>query len=250
MTNDIIQLTGLRKRFGESEIIRGVDLGVKPGERHALIGPNGAGKSTLFHLISGLYKPSSGDIRLNGDSIAGLAPHLITRRGLSRSFQITTIFPRLSVCENLRIAAMARHGRRYALFSLASKATAINRDTDELLELVRLTQARDKFAGDLTYSEQRALEIGMAIGPGADVILLDEPMAGMSREETHYMLNLIRDITQGKTLLVVEHDMEVVFSLCDRISVLVYGEIIASGTPEEIRSNSRVQDAYLGEVPA
>ncbi|CAM5764444.1 ABC transporter ATP-binding protein [Bosea minatitlanensis] len=250
MTKDIIQLTDLRKRFGESEIIRGVDLGVKRGERHALIGPNGAGKSTLFHLISGLYKPSSGDIRLNGDSIAGLAPHLITRRGLSRSFQITTIFPRLSVYENLRIAAMARHGRRYALFSLASKATVINRDTDELLELVRLTQARDKFAGDLTYSEQRALEIGMAIGPGADVILLDEPMAGMSREETHYMLNLIRDITQGKTLLVVEHDMEVVFSLCDRISVLVYGEVIASGTPEEIRSNGRVQEAYLGEVPA
>lgn len=250
MTNDIIQLTGLRKRFGESEIIRGVDLGVKPGERHALIGPNGAGKSTLFHLISGLYEPSSGDIRLNGDSIAGLAPHLITRRGLSRSFQITTIFPRLSVYENLRIAAMAKHGRRYALFSLASKATAVNRDTDELLELVRLTPARDKFAGDLTYSEQRALEIGMAIGPGADVILLDEPMAGMSREETHYMINLIRDITRGKTLLVVEHDMEVVFSLCDRISVLVYGEIIASGTPEEIRGNRRVQEAYLGEVAA
>lgn len=250
MTSDIIQLTGLRKRFGESEIIRGVDLGVKPGERHALIGPNGAGKSTLFHLISGLYKPSSGDIRLNGVSIAGLAPHLITRRGLSRSFQITTIFPRLSVYENLRIAAMARHGRRYALFSLACKATAVNRDTDALLELVRLTHARNKFAGDLTYSEQRALEIGMAIGPGADVILLDEPMAGMSREETHYTLNLIREITRGKTLLVVEHDMEVVFSLCDRISVLVYGEIIASGTPEAIRSNSRVQEAYLGEVPA
>lgn len=250
MTNDIIQLVGLRKRFGESEIIRGVDLDVKPGERHALIGPNGAGKSTLFHLISGLYKPSSGDIRLNGISIAGLAPHLITRRGLSRSFQITTIFPRLSVYENLRIAAMAKHGRRFALFSLAARATAVNRDTDALLELVRLTHARDKFAGDLTYSEQRALEIGMAIGPGADVILLDEPMAGMSREETHYMINLIRDITSGKTLLVVEHDMEVVFSLCDRISVLVYGEIIASGTPDEIRANSRVQEAYLGEVAA
>ncbi|MGL4291555.1 MAG: ABC transporter ATP-binding protein [Phreatobacter sp.] len=250
MTDDIIQLAGLRKRFGETEIIRGVDLAVKPGERHALIGPNGAGKSTLFHLISGLYKPSSGDIRLNGVSIAGLAPHLITRRGLSRSFQITTIFPRLSVYENLRIAAMAKHGRRFALFSFASNATAVNRDTDELMELVRLTHARDKFAGDLSYSEQRALEIGMAIGPGADVILLDEPMAGMSREETHYMINLIRDITRGKTLLVVEHDMEVVFSLCDRISVLVYGEIIASGTPEEIRANGRVQEAYLGEVAA
>ncbi|MBJ6134955.1 ABC transporter ATP-binding protein [Ochrobactrum sp. Q0168] len=250
MMKDIIQLSGLTKRFGESEIIRGVDLVVRAGERHALIGPNGAGKSTLFHLISGLYTPSSGDIRLNGASIAGMPPHLITRRGLSRSFQITTIFPRLSVYENLRIAAMARHGRRYPMFSLASKATAINRDTDKLLELVRLTNVRNKFAGDLTYSEQRALEIAMAIGPGADVILLDEPMAGMSREETHYMLNLIREITVGKTLLVVEHDMEVVFSLCDRISVLVYGEIIASGTPEEIRASARVQEAYLGEVPA
>jgi branched-chain amino acid transport system ATP-binding protein len=250
MTQDIIELNGLRKRFGESEIIRGVDLSVRSGERHALIGPNGAGKSTLFHLISGLYKPSSGDVRLNGASIGGLAPHLITRRGLSRSFQITTIFPRLSVYENLRIAAMAKHGRRYALFSLASKATTVNRDTDELLEMVRLAGARDKFAGDLTYSEQRALEIGMAIGPGADVILLDEPMAGMSREETHYMINLIRDITKGKTLLVVEHDMEVVFSLCDRISVLVYGEIIATGTPDEIRADAKVQEAYLGEVAA
>ena len=250
MTSTAIELAGLKKRFGDNEIIRGVDLSVRERERHALIGPNGAGKSTLFHLISGLYTPSSGDIRLNGLSIAGLPPHLITRRGLSRSFQITTIFPRLSVQENLRIAAMSKHGRRYALFSLAQNAKEVNRDTDQLMELVRLSHVRDKFAGDLTYSEQRALEIGMAMGPGADVILLDEPMAGMSREETHYMIDLIRDVTVGKTLLVVEHDMEVVFSLCDRISVLVYGEVIATGRPDEIRSNARVQEAYLGEVAA
>jgi branched-chain amino acid transport system ATP-binding protein len=243
-----LQLQGVTKSFGASHIIRGVDLTVMPGERHALIGPNGAGKSTLFHLISGLHRPSGGKILLRGEPIEGLPPHRITRRGLVRSFQITTIFPRMTVRENLRIAALSGRGLRLGLFSRASAASAVNHATDVLLDMVRLGGVRGKLASDLTYSEQRALELGMALGPGGDMMLLDEPTAGMSQEETAYMMELIRAVTEGKTLLVVEHDMQMVFSLCDRISVLVYGRIIASGAPEDIRGDARVQEAYLGEA--
>lgn len=250
MTTPAIHIQGLHKRFGATHIIRGVDLSVTAGERHAIIGPNGAGKSTLFHLISGLIRPSAGDIRLNGAAIGGMQPHRIARMGLSRSFQITTILPRLSVFENLRIAAMAGEGRRFPFFAMAAKAHALNARTDALLERVRLTVSRDKCAGDLSYSEQRALEIGMALGPDPDVILLDEPMAGMSHEETAYMKDLILSATAGKTLLVVEHDMAVVFSMADTISVLVYGEVIASGPPDAIRGNRKVREAYLGEEAA
>nr|WP_240648058.1 ABC transporter ATP-binding protein [Pararobbsia silviterrae] len=245
--NAALEVQALRKHFGGSEIIRGLSLDVRDGERHAVIGPNGAGKSTLFHLISGLLKPTAGSVRLHGREIAGLAPHEINRQGLSRSFQITTIFPRMTVFENLRISAMARHGSRYGLLRFASRQSAVNADAEQLLELVRLVPLRDKLAGNLTYSEQRALEIGMALGPGGDVILLDEPTAGMSNDESLYIVDLVRRVTQGKTLLVIEHDMEVVFRLADRISVLVYGQIIATDAPEAIRANAQVQEAYLGE---
>jgi len=237
----------LRKRFGANQIIRGLNLRVHRHERHAVIGPNGAGKSTLFNLVTGYLRPDGGEIVLNGRPIGGLRPHEVNRAGLSRSFQITTVFPQLSVFENLRIAAMARHGTRFPLFRRARAARAINRDAEEILEQVRLGAVAQRLAGDLTYAEQRALEIGMALGPGADLILLDEPTAGMSREETSYTVDLIRTVTEGRSLIVIEHDMDVVFSLCDRISVLVYGEIIASDTPDAIRANRRVQEAYLGE---
>ncbi|MCM2250941.1 MAG: ABC transporter ATP-binding protein [Ramlibacter sp.] len=243
-----ISVRGLRKNFGGTDIIRGLDLEVTPGERHAIIGPNGAGKSTLFHLVTGLLQPSSGSIQLNGHEISGLPPHEINRKGLCRSFQITSIFPRMTVFENLRISAMARHGDRFGLFRLAHRARAVNRDAEELLGLCRLQSARHKLAGDLTYSEQRALEIAMALGPGGDLILLDEPTAGMSNDESRYIVELVRGVTQGKTLMVIEHDMEVVFSLADRISVLVYGQIIATGDPQSIRDNALVQEAYLGEA--
>lgn len=242
-----LHIADLRKRFGASEIIRGLSLEVRAGERHAVIGPNGAGKSTLFHLVTGLLAPTSGSIKLNGREIAHMAPHKINRLGLSRSFQITTIFPRMTVFENLRISAMARHDSRFGLFRLADGQRVVMRHTEELLELTRLTAMRDKMAGDLTYSEQRVLEIGMALGPGGDVILLDEPTAGMSSDESMYIVDLVRRVTEGKTLLVIEHDMDVVFSLADRISVLVYGEIIATDSPEAIKANRRVQEAYLGE---
>lgn len=244
----VIEIDKLNKSFGPLHIIRDLSLTVETGERHAIIGPNGAGKSTLFNLISGLFPPSSGDIRLNGQSIGGRKPHEVNRLGLSRSFQITNIFRKLSIFENARMGVMARHGYRFSLFRRASLLRRVNEETDELLDLVRLSSVRDKLAGDLAYSDQRALEIAMTLSTGANVVMLDEPTAGMSTDETAYAVELIRRVTAGKTLLVVEHDMSVVFSLCDRISVLVYGEILATGTPDEIRSNPKVQAAYLGDA--
>ncbi|MSO90858.1 MAG: ABC transporter ATP-binding protein [Acetobacteraceae bacterium] len=243
----VLELRDLTKSFGETEIIRGVNLTVKRGQRHGLIGPNGAGKSTLFNLISGHYVPSSGEILLNRQSIAGLQPHVINRRGLSRSFQITNLFPRMSVAENLRISIMGRHGHRFTLFRAIRALNAVNTEVDEFLDRLRLSHRRDELAGDLAYSEQRALEMGMSLATDPEVLLLDEPTAGMSREETAYIVDLIRRVTEGRTLLVVEHDMSVVFTLCDQVSVLVYGEVIASGEPAVVRADTKVQEAYLGE---
>jgi branched-chain amino acid transport system ATP-binding protein len=179
-----LQLIGVTKSFGDLSVIRGVNLSVGAGERHAIIGPNGAGKSTLFNLISGLFPLTEGDIRLRGRRIAGLPPHKINRSGLARSFQITNIFHRLSVFENVRIGVMARHGVRYGLFRPVASLRRVNDEARDILDLVRLGARADDMAGDLTYSEQRALEIGMTLTTGADVILLDEPTVGMSREET------------------------------------------------------------------
>jgi len=243
-------LRDLRKAFGGASIIRGVNLEVNRGQRHALIGPNGAGKSTLFNLISGHYVPSSGQILLNGQSIVGLTPHVINRHGLSRSFQITNLFPRMSVADNLRISVMGKHGYRLTLFRNVGGLDPVAAEVDEYLEKLRLTDRRNDPAGDLAYSEQRTLEIGMALATDPEILLLDEPTAGMSREESAYTVDLIRSVTEGKTLLVVEHDMSVVFTLCDQISVLVYGEIIASGEPEAVRADPKVQEAYLGEEVA
>jgi branched-chain amino acid transport system ATP-binding protein len=246
----VLQLLDVRRSFGEAEIICGVTLELQRSERHAVIGPNGAGKSTLFHLISGRYAPTKGDILLDGKSIAGLPPHVINHRGLARSFQITSIFPRLSVYENLRVAAMRRHGRAYDLFRPIGGARAIRDETERLMERVRLSARRDSMAGDLSYSEQRALEVGMTLACDPKVLLLDEPMAGMSRDETDHAVELIQEVTRGKSLLIVEHDMQVVFSLADRITVLVYGEVLASGPPDVIRNDPRVREAYLGEDAA
>ena len=247
MTDAILQLQGLRKAFGATEIICGVDLAIVPGERHALIGPNGAGKSTLFHLISGNLAPSAGQILFQGRPIGGLSPALINRRGLARSFQITNIFPKLSVFENLRLAVMQRHGVQYTFWRRVDRLPGVREQTDELLERVRLTARRDTLAGELSYSEQRSLEIAMTLACDPQLILLDEPMAGMSHEETDHTVALIREVTQGRSLMIVEHDMDVVFALADRISVLVYGQVIATGTPAAIRNDAGVREAYLGE---
>jgi len=245
-----IELAGLRKSFGAMEIIRGVDLAVREGERHAIIGPNGAGKSTLFHLISGHYRPSGGTIRLHGEDIAGMPPQLINRRGLSRSFQVTNIFPRLSVWENVRCATLWALGYRYSFWRDVDGLEDANRRTEEILAEIDLLDRRRTPAGVLTYGEQRALEIGLTIAGNADVLLLDEPTAGMSHAETERMVALIREVSEKRTLLMIEHDMRVVFDLADHISVLVYGGIIASDTPERIKANAAVQQAYLGTEAA
>ncbi|MGB0852149.1 MAG: ABC transporter ATP-binding protein [Pikeienuella sp.] len=239
-------LSDVRKSYGKTAIIRGVDLCIETGERHAIIGPNGAGKSTLFDLITGRTAKTSGTIALHGQDMAGLPPYLIHRRGLSRSFQITNIFPVMTVFENLRCALLWSMGYKYSFWNMVSRARALNEGTEQVLEQINLTTRRDLPAGVLSYAEQRALEIGITIAGGADVIMLDEPTAGMSRSETDYIVDLIRQVTIGKTLVMVEHDMGVVFDLADRISVLVYGEVIATGTPDEVRTNPKVQEAYLG----
>jgi branched-chain amino acid transport system ATP-binding protein len=250
MNAHAIELRAVGKSFGNTAIIRGVDLAIPQGERHAIIGPNGAGKSTLFNLISGRYPVSQGDILLNGESITGLKPFEINRRGLSRSFQVTNIFQRMSVFENIRCAVLWSLGYKYSFWHRLVKLKDANQRAEEVMEAIGLKRRRDTPAGVLSYAEQRALEIGVTIASGAEVILLDEPTAGMSRTETADAVELIRKVSQGKTLIMVEHDMGVVFDLADRISVLVYGEIIASDVPQKIRGNKAVQEAYLGTEAA
>lgn len=250
MNRPVLVLENLNKSFGAVHVTQNVNLAIAEGERHALIGPNGAGKSTLFHLCSGNLPPTSGRILLEGREISGLRPEEVNRRGLARSFQITNVFPKLSVYENLRLAVMRRYGIQMTFWRSVAGYRNVARDVDELLEKVRLTGRKNVAAGDMSYSEQRSLEIGMTLASDPKVILLDEPMAGMSHEETEYTTGLIREITQDRTLMIVEHDMNVVFKLADRITVLVYGEIIATGTPQEIRENAKVKQAYLGEEAA
>jgi branched-chain amino acid transport system ATP-binding protein len=225
-------------------------MDVAAGERHALIGPNGAGKTTLFNLISGRFPVTSGEISVGASRIDGLPPHRINRLGISRSFQITSIFHRLSVFENIRCALLWSQGYRYSFWHPLSRQRGLNESAERLLEDLNLTARRDTVAGLLSYAEQRALEIGMTVAGGASVILLDEPTAGMSHSETEYAVALIRRLTQGRTLVMVEHDMKVVFDLADTISVMVYGVIIASGSPVDIRANRAVQEAYLGALAA
>ncbi|MEP3638322.1 MAG: ABC transporter ATP-binding protein [Paracoccaceae bacterium] len=241
-----LQLADLQKSFGKTEIIRGVSLDIPAGERHAIIGPNGAGKSTLFNLITGRFPQTSGRISLHGQNLAGLAPYQINRLGLSRSFQITNIFPKMTVFENVRCALLWAQGYKYSFWTLVGRQQPLTDGADEILEMINLSARRDLPAGVLSYAEQRALEIGITIAGGANVIMLDEPTAGMSHSETDYIVDLIKRVTENKTLIMVEHDMGVVFGLADRISVLVYGEIIATGSPEDVRGNPKVQEAYLG----
>ena len=243
-----LELRDVHKSFGTTKIINGVSLAIRAGERHAIIGPNGAGKSTLYNLISGRYPLSAGNILLNGEDITGLKPFQINRKGLSRSFQVTNIFHRMSVYENIRCAVLWPLGYRYSCWQRVGGLKDARHRTEEVMARIGLARRRDVLAGELTYAEQRELEIGITIAGGASVILLDEPTAGMSRTETARAVELVRAVSEGRTLVVVEHDMGVVFDLADRISVLVYGEVIATGTPEEIRANAAVQEAYLGTL--
>ena len=243
-----IELVDLYKSFGSTEIIRGVNLAIDQGERHAIIGPNGAGKSTLYNLITAKYVPTAGRIRLRGEDVTGRPPYEINRMGLARSFQVTNIFPRMTVFENLRCGALWAMNYRYSFWHDVDRLDDVNERSLQVLNDIGMGARADVPAGVLSYAEQRALEIGITIAGGADIVLLDEPTAGMNRSEAAQTVALVRRITESKTLVMVEHDMSVVFGLADRITVLVYGEIIASGPPDEIRGNPVVREAYLGEA--
>ena len=245
-----LRLVDVHKHFGPTPIIRGVSVDIPRGERHAIIGPNGAGKSTLFNLISGRLPVTAGRILLDGVDVTDRPAFEVNRRGLSRSFQVTNIFPRLSVYENVRCGVLWSLGYRYSFWRGVDRLRDARERTERILEQIHLAARRDVLAGVLTYAEQRALEIGITVAGGAGVILLDEPTAGMSHGETAYAVELIRTLSGGRTLVMVEHDMSVVFNLADRISVLVYGEIIATDTPDRIRANPVVQEAYLGTAAA
>lgn len=247
VSETVLELNGVGKCFGGFSVLKEVNLVIREGEKHALLGPNGAGKSTLFNVIAGEYRPTNGVVRLRQRVISGMSPAKINRLGLSRSFQITNIFGQMTAFENIRIGVMAKHGMRTNFWGRGRRMHEIEEETGALLEKVRLGVRANALAADLTYSEQRALELGMTLATGTDIILLDEPTAGMSREETAYTVELIKEVTEGKTLLIVEHDMSVVFGLCDQISVLVYGSVLVTGSPDEIRDHAEVQRAYLGE---
>jgi branched-chain amino acid transport system ATP-binding protein len=246
----MLSVSNLSRSFGGRTVLDSISFVVNPGDRIGLIGPNGAGKSTTFNLISGYMAPTSGTVLLRDQVISGLAPYQINRRGLSRSFQVTNVFARMTVWENLRCSVLWATGQRYAFWKNVDNLPEVRERTARIMQDIGLVSRRDDPAGLLTYAEQRALEIGITVAGGADVILLDEPTAGMSHAETERAVSLIRRLTEGRTLLIVEHDMSVVFGLADRISVLVYGQIIASGTPEDIRKNPKVKEAYLGEEAA
>ena len=243
-----LKMEDVRKSFGPTEIIRGLNLEVHTGERHAIIGPNGAGKSTLFNLISGRVEVSSGTIALRGREITNLSPHTINRMGLARSFQVVNVFAMMTVFENVRCGMLWSSGEKYSFWRAINRRRAITEKVEDLLERTGLLAKRDFPAAMLPYADQRALELAVTLACGADVLLLDEPTAGMSHSETEQAVALIRRVTEGKTLIMVEHDMGVVFDIADRISVLVYGEIIATDTPAKIRKNRAVQEAYLGQA--
>ena len=224
----------------------GIDLEVKQGEKHAIIGPNGAGKSTFFNMITGKYKPTSGKISFKGHDITGKPPYKVARLGIARSFQIINIFPKLTVYENVRNAVVSRFNKRFNWVSLLSRNAVIQEETEKILEMLKLSSRRDSRANVLSYGEQRELEIALTLATNPDLIMLDEPTAGLNTEETRRAIDLIRRVTEGKTLIIVEHDMDVVFNLADRISVIHYGKILASGPPDEIRNSEQVKKAYLG----
>ena len=245
---NILETKGLYHDFSGLEVLFNINFQVEDGERHAVIGPNGAGKTTLFNLITGTYTPSSGKVFFKGKEVTGAKPHKLARLGMGRSFQITSTFARLTTFQNLRMGILSKRGIRFNLFRRLDKMQAVTDETDEVLKRINLDGERDIPASLLSYGKHRSLEVSLAMATDPDLVMLDEPTAGMSRDETHTAVELIRRLTEGKTMVIIEHDMDVIFSLADRITVLHLGEILAVGTPDEIRENQAVKDAYLGEM--
>ena len=245
---NILETKDLQHSFGSLKVLFGVDLQITEGERHAVIGPNGAGKTTLFNTITGTYYPTKGKVFFKGKDITGFPPHKLARIGIGRSFQITSTFTNLTAFQNIRLAILSKDGIRFNLFHRVDKMKKITQETDEMLKRINLYEDRNTLAANLSYGKSRALEISMAMATDPELILLDEFAAGMSKEETQDAVSLIRNLTEGKTVVIIEHDMDVVFNLADRITVLHYGKILATGTPAEIRNNQDVKDAYLGDL--
>lgn len=243
----ILEVKNLHKDFSGLKVLFGIDLSLEEGDRHAVIGPNGAGKSTLFNLITGKYVPTRGQVLFDGQDITGFPPHRVARLGLARSFQITNIFRTMTVFQNVRNAVLSRKGMRYQVLSRLSSLGSVNDEVDSILSQIGLLDRRNVPAGELAHGQQRALEIGLTLAMDPKLILLDEPTAGMSSSESRDTVSLIEKVTKGRTLVIVEHDMDVVFRIANRITVIYYGKVLASGPPEEIRNDQRVKDAYLGE---
>jgi branched-chain amino acid transport system ATP-binding protein len=241
-----LELRDIHHDFAGLQVLTGIDLEVREGERHAIIGPNGAGKSTLFNIITGRYAPRRGRVLYRGRDITGAAPHTIARLGVGRSFQIINIFPRLTVFENVRSAVVSRRRMRLDPWSLLDRQADVTREAEETLALVGLIDRRDVAASALSYGEQRELEIALTVATRPDLVMLDEPTAGLDSEDSRRAVSLIRRVTENRTLVMVEHDMDVVFTLADRISVIYYGQVLSTGTPDEIRSDETVKRAYLG----
>lgn len=245
--NPILETRGIFHDFQGLEVLSGLDLSVIAGERHAIIGSNGAGKTTLFNLVTGKYTPSRGTVSFEGKDITFRPIYWRARHGLARSFQITNVFPNLTVFESMRASVLSRHSIRLNFMKPVSKMHEIEEEVLALLQRIGLEDKRDVPAGMLAYGQQRALEIGLTLALRPRVILFDEPTAGMTSEETNRVVELIRNVTEGMTLVIIEHDMDVVFNLADRITVLHHGKVLASGPKEDIRNDQRVKDAYLGE---
>jgi branched-chain amino acid transport system ATP-binding protein len=241
-----LELRDIHHDFSGLQVLTGIDLEIREGERHAIIGPNGAGKSTLFNIITGRYAPRRGLVLYRGRDITGASPHTIARLGVGRSFQIINTFPRLSVFQNVRSAVLSRRHMRLNPWSLLERQSDVTREADEVLAMVGLESRRDVPANALSYGEQRELEIALTVATRPELVMLDEPTAGLNSEDTRRAVALIRRVTEGRTLVMVEHDMEVVFDLADRISVIYYGRVLATGAPGEIRGNEEVKRAYLG----
>jgi branched-chain amino acid transport system ATP-binding protein len=250
MAEALLEVDGLTKRYGALVAVDGVSMHVQKGEVRAVIGPNGAGKTTLFHLITGVVPPSSGSVRFGGSEITRLAPHAICQRGLSRTFQLTSLFPRMSARENAMLAAQARHRRRWMPFGGTDVFASARTAGEDALEQLGLSHVADRPAGLLSHGDQRLLEVAMAMAQHPELLLLDEPTQGLSVEETAQAVETLAQFLDKAriTVLLVEHDMEVVFRLAHRITVLHRGAVIADDVPEAVKANARVQEAYLGGI--
>ncbi|ESR26840.1 ABC transporter ATP-binding protein [Lutibaculum baratangense] len=250
MSEAILDVENLNKSFGALRVTDDVSLQVMPGELHAIIGPNGAGKTTLLHQVSGLLASDGGTVRFGGEDITGLPMHARVHRGIARTFQITSILPGFTALENVALAVQGRSGSSFRFFGIASREQALNDEAASLLDLVGLAARADLGAGTLSHGEKRALEIAIALATKPRLLLLDEPLAGMGHEESNKVIEILRSLKGRYAIVLIEHDMDAVFALADRVTVLSYGRVIASGDPAVVRSSPEVRAAYLGDEAA